>query len=132
MRLNLDDLNPGTFFPFDEFDNDSGGVTIRLANGEKMEEINKKTTKKKAEYRRHVRHEYVVEDEKKRSELLWDYVIIDWKGLIEDKNGVEIPCTTENKIRIMRGSVKFSNFVSLCIEALTTETESIEEGLEKN
>ena len=132
MKLNLDDLNPGTFFPFDEFDDDSGGITIRLANGAKMDEINKKCSKKKTEYRRHVRHEYVIEDEKKRSDMLWDYVIMEWNGVTNEKTGEEIPCTTENKIMLMRGSVKFSNFVGSCIEKLTEEMEAFEEDLEKN
>jgi len=131
MKLNLKDLNPGVFFPFDEDKEDEGGVFIRLANTEVIEEINKKCTKKKVIFRRGQRHEVTEDDEARRSALLWKYVIFDWKGL-EDEDGHEIPCNDDNKILLMRKSVKFSSFVGDCIEKLTEEVEVFEEGLEKN
>ena len=62
MKLNLKNLNPGTFFPFDEDDREkkNEGITIRLANGEIIAEIDKKCSKKKIEFKRAVRHEYIV------------------------------------------------------------------------
>lgn len=133
MRIDTENLNPGVFFPFaEEEDNDDpGGITIRLANGEVLDTINKKCTKKRVEFRRGQRFEVIDEDDKRRSELLWDYVIIDWKGL-DDMEGKPIPCTKDNKISLMRGSVRVAAFVGNCIEKLTEESELYEEALEKN
>ena len=133
MKLNLENLNPGVFFPFDEDDEESkDGVTIRLANGDILDQINKKCTKKKVEFRRGQRYEVIEEDEDRRSTLLWDYVILDWKGLQDDKTGEDIPCTKENKVRLMKGSVKFASFVGNIVEKLTEDTDLYNEELEKN
>ncbi len=133
MRVDTENLNPGVFFPFDEEEDDEtpGGVTIRLANGEVLDTINKKCTKKRVEFRRGQRFEVIDEDEARRSELLWDYVIMDWRGL-DDSEGVPIPCTKENKVNLMRGSVKIATFVGNCVEKLTEDSELYDEELEKN
>lgn len=133
MRIDTENLNPGVFFPFteEEDDDDPGGITIRLANGEVLDAINKKCTKKRVEFRRGQRFEVIDEDDKRRSELLWDYVIIDWKGL-DDMDGNPIPCTKDSKISLMRRSVRVAAFVGNCIEKLTDESELYEEALEKN
>ncbi len=128
MKFNLEDLNPGVFFPFEDEDN---GVTIRLANGEIIDEIEKKCTKKKVVFRKGQRHEVIEENKSMRSEMLWDYVIVGWDG-VEDSNGNAIPCTTKNKIMLMRGSVKFSAFIGNCVEQLSEDVEVYEEELEKN
>lgn len=131
MKFDLENLNPGVFFPFDEFENAGDGVEIRLASAEIMEIINKKCTKKRVEFRRGQRYEVIEEDEKKRSNMLWDYVILNWKGL-EDQEGNPIECTTENKIKLMRGSVKFSGFIGDCIEKLSESSSNLKEESEKN
>ena len=130
MKFNLDNLNPGAFFPF-EGDGDEGGVTIRLANGKIIAEIDKKCTKKSVKYYRGQRHEVVDDNEELRSQMLWEYVIVDWKGL-EDQEGNQIPCTKENKIKLMQGSVKFSSFIGSCVEQLTVDSDMHDEELEKN
>ena len=133
MKFNLDDLNPGAFFPFEdnEESDDKGGVTVRLANGKIIANIDKKCTKKSVKYHRNQRHEVIEEDDELRSQMLWDYVITDWVGL-EDNEGQEIPCTKENKIKLMQGSVKFSGFVGNCVEQLTADSDMYDEKLEKN
>lgn len=132
MKLNLSELNPAVFFPFDEDDEDNkGGVYLRLATGEILEKIRKKTTKKKVEFRRGQRFEVEETNDAKHSELLWDYVIHDWKGL-EDENGDEIPCTTENKAMLMKKSVKFSGFIGNCVEQLNDDYDEHIGDLEKN
>lgn len=130
MKFDLSELNPGVFFPFDEEDG-NGGVTIRLANGKVLDDINKRCSKKKVDFRRGQRHEYTVDNESLRSELLWDYVIMDWKDL-SDLSDNPIPCDKDNKIKLMQGSVKFSSFIGKCVEKLTEEAELYEEDLEKN
>ena len=133
MKFDLENLNPGVFFPFDEDDSEDekGGIEIRLANSKKLDEINKKCSRRKVEFRRGQRHEYVEENEEKKSEMLWDYVIVGWKG-VYDINGNVIECTQATKIKLMRESVKFSSFVGKCIEILTDESEDVEVELEKN
>ena len=131
MKFDLNELNPGVFFSFDENEDGEGGVTIRLANGKTLDEINKACIKKKVEFRRGQRHEVIIDNDELRSKMLWEYVIIDWKGLY-DQDGKEIPCTKENKIMLMQGSVKFSSFIGNCVEKLTEETEAYEGNLEKN
>ena len=132
MKFDLNELNPGAFFSFDEYEGeDGGGVTIRLANGKTLDEINKACIKKKVEFRRGQRHEVIIDNDELRSKMLWEYVIIDWKGLY-DQDGKEIPCTKENKVMLMQGSVKFSSFIGNCVEKLTEETEAYEGNLEKN
>lgn len=131
MKLNLSNLNPAAFFPFDEDEEGSGGVYLRLATGEILEKIRKKTTKKRVEFRRGTRHEVEETNDSKHSELLWDYVIDDWKGL-EDESGAEIPCTTENKVMLMQKSVKFSGFIGNCVEKLNEDYDEHVGDLEKN
>jgi len=130
MKFDLENLNPGVFFPFDE-DDGSGGVTIRLASAEALSKIEKACVKKKVEYRKGQRFEVFSEDRKKRSDMIWDYVIVGWEGVtdLEDK---EIQCTPENKALLMGKSTKFSSFVTKCLEKLTDEITDIEEELEKN
>ena len=131
MKFDLTELNPGVFFSFDENEDGEGGVTIRLANGKILDEINKACIKKKVEFRRGQRHEVIIDNDELRSKMLWEYVIIDWKGLY-DQDGKEIACTKENKVMLMQGSVKFSSFIGNCVEKLTEETEAYEGNLEKN
>lgn len=128
MKFDLENLNPGVFFPFEDSE---GGITIRLASGEALNDIDKKCVKKKVEYRKGQRYEVVNVNDEKRSTLLWDYVIVDWEG-VTDLEGNPIPCTQENKHRLMIGSTRFSNFVSKCVENLAEDIEEIEEELEKN
>jgi len=128
MKFDLDNLNPGTFF---EFEDDDGGVTIRLANSDAMREIDKATVKKKISFHRGQRYEVDVVDEALRSNMIWDYIIIDWEN-VTDSNGVDIPCTFENKAKLMRESVKFSSFIASCVEQLTDNMSLYEEELEKN
>jgi len=131
MKIDLDNLNPGVFFLFDEDNEKEGGATIRLANGEILSKIDEKCITKKTKMTRRGSVEEVKENKDLRNEMLWDYVIVDWKG-VEDLKGKEIPCTKANKVKLMKGSVKFSSFVGNCIDQLNEDFESYEEDLEKN
>ena len=55
---------------------------------------------------------------------------MNWDG-VYDQDDNSIPCTDENKIKLMRGSVQFSSFVGNCIEKLTEDSSAYEEELEK-
>lgn len=130
MKFDLENLNPGTFFPFPEEDGE-GGVTIRLASGDELSRIEKACVKKKYEYKKNQRFEVIDEDEIKRSRMLWDYVIVSWEGLT-DTEGKPIPCIMENKVKLMQNSTKFSTFVSECISVLTDQMDTYRDSLEKN
>lgn len=129
MKFDLENLNPGVFFEFG--DDDKGGVTIRLANGEILDKINTQCQKKKIEFKKGQRFEVIESNEELRSKMLWDYVIVGWEGIV-DSEDKEIKCTKENKVLLMKSSPKFSTFVGACVEKLSEDTENFNEVLEKN
>ena len=131
MKLNLKDLNPGTWFKFDEGDPESGSICLRVLNSGKLAEIRDKTVKTKVEYRGANRYEYQDMDNAARDRIIWDYCIADWKGLVDDEE-VPIECTTETKIALMNGHVGFSLFVESCLEKLNKLNDIHSEYLEKN
>ena len=131
MKLNLKDLNPGTWFKFDEEDPESGSICLRVLNAGKLAEIRDKTIKTQVEYRGTNRFEYQSMDNAARDRIIWDYCIVDWEGLIDDEEK-PIECTTENKISLMNGHVGFSVFIESCLEKLNKLNEIHAEYLEKN
>lgn len=133
MKFNLSDLNPPVWFYFDDSEPEEGAVLLRLCTGADLESIQKKTEKKQPpEYKRGNRYERPPEvDERRRSMMLWDYMIVDWQN-IEDDKGKEIPCTTDNKVKLMRESVVFAQFIGNCIEKLSEDTTKYQEDAEKN
>jgi hypothetical protein len=83
-----------------------------------------------------VNERIVFEEEKDPSgnefnSMLWDFCIVDWKNLL-DANRNQIPCTTENKLKLMNRSTKFSKFITGCITKLTEMDTQQEEDLRKN
>ena len=131
MKFNLKDLNPGSWFYFDETDAESGKICLRVLNAEKLAEIRDKTMQTKVEYRGDNRYEYSDIDHSGRDRIIWDYCIVDWQGLIDDDEQ-PIECTTENKIKLMNGHVGFSGFVEKCLEKLNRQNERYAEFSEKN
>jgi len=127
----MKDLNPGTWFSFDESDEDSGKISIRTINQEKLAEIRDKTMKTEVEYKGDNRFEYIKTDNAKRDRIIWDYCIVDWQDLVDDDD-IPIECTTENKIKLMNGHIGFSLFVESCLERLTKQNEIYAEYSEKN
>lgn len=130
-KFSLTDPNPGTWFPFDEDDPESGSVCVRVLNTAKRREIRKKAVKKRVEYKHGQRYEFEEADDGLYSELLWDYVIVDWCKL-EDENGNPIECTTENKALLMRENVGFAMFINQCTEIVSDNAEQRAKAIEKN
>jgi len=134
FKINLEELNPGTFFSFDK-ENPDEGITLRVLNHEALNEISKKTQIRRSEVKgdpptRFDYMEYREGGQEKEFALTWDYCIIDWKGVV-DQNGNEIPCTSENKVKLMSGSVSFSDFVVKCTRKLNEASinqEKVREG----
>ena len=131
MKFNMKDLNPGTWFKFNEGDEESGSICLRVLNAEKLAEIRDKTIRTEVEYRNNNRYEYQKMDNAARDKIIWDYCIVDWNGL-EDDEGNVIDCTTENKIKLMNGHVGFSSFIEACLEKLNRLNDEHAEYLEKN
>jgi len=129
MDFDFDNLNNSTKFFFNGEDDEDGFVCLRAVPPDEMKRINKKTDKKKTEFKRGGRYEYTDRNEKLWNQLFWDYVITDWD--ITNK-GVPVECNAENKAFLMGNSVKFMNFVTEKFEELTELDKIAEEEIEKN
>lgn len=130
MKFDLDDLNPAVWFDLPD-DDDGGRVQVRTCAGGDLEQIIKETTKKRVEYKRGQRYEYIESDDEKHQRLLWDFCIVDWEN-IYDAKGKKIPCTIENKLLLMKHSIPFATFVGECLEKLNTDTLAMKTVAEKN
>lgn len=117
------DPNPGVWFKFDEDDPNSGEIRIRALNQEKRSEIQKKCNKKKVEYKHGQRFEYTDVKDELFSEMLWDYSIAEWNGLVDD-DGTELVCDVETKVNLMQQNVGFAKFVSECLDQLNEDEEN--------
>ena len=112
--ISMKDPNPGIWFKFDEDDPNTGEICIRAVNQKKRQDIQKKTQRKKVEFKHGGRFEVIDQNEELFMEMLWDYTIADWKGLLDD-DGKPIECNTENKLYLMQNHVGFATFVGECI-----------------
>ena len=135
MQVDMQDLNPGVFFPFDE-SNKKDGITLRVMNTKELERIFLRTQVKKVEVKgnppsRFNYSEYKKGGEEKEYEMTWDYCLVDWKGVV-DSDGKEIPCTAKTKVALMSQSHKFSTFVTACANKLNEEGRLYREELEGN
>ena len=127
MKFNLNDLNPPAWF-----EHDSGArICLRVASAKDLDDIRKKTTTRKREFRRGQRFEYEEVNEQKQSELTWQFCIVDWHGLF-DHDDKQIECSDENKVLLMQNSPVFSNWVIECLELLNEDNVERVESAEKN
>lgn len=131
MKFNLQDLNPGTKFFFDEDNEAEGYITLRILPNETRDEIRAKAVKKRAEYRKGQRYEIIDLDEDLFAEAVWDYSIQDWGG-VYDESGAEIPCTRENKIMLMNKSPVFARIYEDRLKVLRELLEDHAKASEKN
>lgn len=127
------ELNPGQGFTME------GGaiVYLRVCAGDDLKDIRKKTVKKAKEYKRIdgnlQRLTFEDVDEELQSQLIWDFCIVNWENLYSDKEKTKpIPCTTENKLKLMGKSLVFSKFVGESLQTLRGDEEVKAEEVEKN
>ena len=133
VTFDLGNLNPGTAFTME-----GGGVVyLRVCAGDDLREIRKKTVKKNKEYKKidgnlqRITFEEV--DDDLQSNLVWDFCIVNWENFFADEaKTIPIPCTTENKLKLMGRSLIFSKFVGDCLQTLRGTLENEEEVVEKN
>ena len=130
MDFNLEELNPGVTFFFDDPDESKGSVTLRVCPPDELTRIEKITDEVKVKYRRGQRHEYKERDDKKFDLMLWDYTIVDWSGVTA--NQTPLACTDENKQRLMGGSAWFAGFVADKLEVLGEIQAKRDKDREKN
>lgn len=130
MKFNIQELNPGCWFNFTD-NPDEGSICLRVCDGDTLKAIFKATSKSRVTYKDRQRYEYEDVDPDLRSVMIWDYCIVDWKGLM-DSDDNPIPCTKENKILLMGKSVTFATFVSEKINELNDLNKVHEEELAKN
>ncbi|GAG19376.1 unnamed protein product [marine sediment metagenome] len=131
MKFNMEDLNPGAWFYFNESDHDDGKILLRVLTTGKLSEIREKSMETKVEYHNSNRHEFMVANDALRDEIIWDYCIIEWENL-DDDEGVPIECTTENKLKLMNNHPTFSSFIESCLTRLNSQMEMLSEYREKN
>jgi hypothetical protein len=117
MRFDLENLNPGKWFYFD--DDETAGVCLRVAPASEIRRITKATSKKGKGV-----------DQEALDQALWDYCINDWNG-IEDANGEAIECNAETKATLMGGAPDFAGFVTDRLAEIR-EAKLSERSLEKN
>ncbi len=127
------ELNPGTPFTMD-----GGGIVyLRVCAGDDLKDIRKKTVEKKKEYKRVdgnlQRLTFEEVDEDLQSQMVWDFCIVKWENFFADEaKTIPIPCTPENKLKLMGRSLVFSKFVGECLQTLRGTLENEEEVVEKN
>jgi hypothetical protein len=118
---------------------DAGKVCIRIADPETVESIQAQTRKKVSEFawnpksramERVTFYDQTAAQEKKERELIWDFAIQDWKDIIDTK-GNQIPCTLENKLKLM-SNPQFARFVGRCLQLISGANAETAEGAEKN
>jgi len=118
---------------------DAGQVCVRIADVDTLEKIQSQTRTRKEEnvWNKDTRQYHHVaytsqtpEQEKKEREKIWDHAIVDWKGILDSK-GNEIPCTLENKMKLMSNPM-FARFMGRCFELITGNAEDLKAAKEKN
>ncbi len=118
---------------------DAGRVCVRVADAETLEKIQAETRTRKSEniwnkdtrqYHHTVYYDQTSAQEKKEREMIWDHAIVDWENII-DSQGNQIPCTLENKMKLMSNSM-FARFIGRCFELITGNAEELKAAKEKN
>ena len=109
-KLSMKDPNPGIWFKFNDNDDDSGEICLRVLTPEKRDEFREKAIKKREKFKHGQR--YVIENvnDDLFSKLMWDYSISEWSGLVDDDDA-DIECNADNKVYLMRNHIGFASFV---------------------
>jgi hypothetical protein len=129
MKFSTENL--GTWFYFNEDNEDDGGVCIRILSLAETTALDKKFKKTRIEYKRSNRFEVPVLDEEGYDKAMWDTVITDWSNVCDSEDKPR-ECTKDNKYDLMTRSVAFATFVTEKTEALSKLGISDAEDLAKN
>ena len=103
---------------------------IRQAEADFFKELHKVTRTKRVEQvwdpktRRPHRQEFydqTPEQLEQEIEAIWDHTITDWRGVL-DKDGKEIPCTKEAKVKLLDRVPAVHRFYQYCLKTLGEES----------
>lgn len=75
-------------------------------------------------------HEQTPEQEKHERMSFWDETIVDWD--IKTPKGDPIPCTRENKYKLVTGEPRFLRYANRCLQLMAGAKEESERVAEKN
>jgi len=136
MRFDIEKINTGSWFDFfsSEVDDDgnvnyfepeknAGKIQVRVIDPETLESIQKKTRTEHVEFKNNKKTRqlerlvyYTQTDQQKKDEreAIWDHALPSWQGMLDAK-GNEIPCTLENKMKMMSIPI-FARCVARCLE----------------
>lgn len=136
--FDLSDLNPAQRFSYP--DSKEEWVELRLPSDEDQKKFFKVAgIKAKKEYHTdkktrgiQILRDFEPSDEemKKYEEEMWDFCITDWNLITKKKE--KIPCTKENKCKLMFNAPQFAVWVKACQEKMYDDLSKIKEALEKN
>lgn len=122
-----------------EPEKDAARVRIRVADENALTEIHKQTRKKDAQFVRNPKtrqmervtfYDQTEEQERLERELLWDHCIEEWENVL-DTAGKPVPCTKENKLKIMKNP-QFARFFFKCCETINDAAEGKKQAASKN
>jgi len=142
MPWDLENLNPATRFVWDEnvITEKQEWVELRDTSQEDSDRIYKsigatekveyKTDPKTRQMQRIRFFSPTDEQLKKFNEEYWDFSIAEWQLFTPD--GKKIPCTRENKIKMMTQSPSFGTWVNKCLDDLKESIEQAKETEIKN
>ncbi len=136
MPFDLKNLNPSARFFWG--DSEEEWVDLRLAADEDTQKLRKKAgIKQSVEYHKDRgsmhRIDFVNSDEKKLqefTELINDFIVKDWR--LVTPTGEEIPCTAENKNKMMNSCPAFAEWIATCSEKLRSDISVQEDREQKN
>ncbi len=151
MPFDMEKLNEGEWFryfgssigengeiTYFEPEPDAERVCLRPIGSEELNKIHSQTRKKQKEFvlnpktRQMERVSYedqTSEQERVEFGMFWDYMITNWE--LKDEKGESIPCTKENKIKLM-SHPPFARFITRCLQILNSSKKQQEEDKEKN
>lgn len=117
----------------------AGSVCLRIADPDVWEKIQSETRKKVSEnvfnpktraMERIVYFDQTPAQERKEREMIWDHAIVGWKDIL-DANGKQIPCTLENKMKLINNP-QFGRFVGRCLQLIGEAKEAAKVNEAKN
>lgn len=130
MKLNLENLNAGVKFLFDEKNPAEGSVTLRMPTTPERRAMDKATTVKEISFTNGVRYVDTAIDQEKKDRMFWETIIVEWDGHVDAK-GKAIPCTKDMKIQLMEQCPKFAAKVNKAFVKLAEMAEAEEAAAEE-
>jgi hypothetical protein len=133
LSLNMKELNPGILFHWPSNDDtEEHGIRIRSLNNAKSKEFIKEATLIDTEYEGAKPVKKETFDSDIYNSLMYDYCIVSWTGIIDENTGEYLPCTRENKIKLMEEHPAIASMVNTAIAICASERAIKDEGELKN